>query len=79
MRITSKGQVTIPLEVRERFGFLPDTEVQFEIKGNQVILRKMTSENHYISHRKRELIRKMAGKGSVKMSTDEIMRLTRSS
>ncbi|MGA8810637.1 MAG: AbrB/MazE/SpoVT family DNA-binding domain-containing protein [Thermoanaerobaculia bacterium] len=26
MRITSKGQVTIPQEVRERFGLLPDTE-----------------------------------------------------
>jgi AbrB family looped-hinge helix DNA binding protein len=26
MRITSKGQVTIPMEIREKMGFLPDTE-----------------------------------------------------
>ena len=32
MRITSKGQVTIPQEVRERFGLLPDTEVDFVVK-----------------------------------------------
>ena len=31
MQITSKGQVTIPQEVRIRLGLLPHTEVEFEL------------------------------------------------
>ena len=31
MRITSKGQVTIPIVIRERLGLHPNTEVEFEI------------------------------------------------
>ena len=31
MRITSKGQVTIPMEIRDKLGLLPNTEVEFEI------------------------------------------------
>src|SRR5438034_2161395 len=34
MRITSKGQVTIPIEVRERLGLLPDTDVDFVVDGD---------------------------------------------
>ena len=34
MRITSKGQVTIPIEIREKLGLLPNTEVEFEVVGN---------------------------------------------
>ena len=33
MRLTSKGQVTIPQEIRERLGLLPQIEVEFEIDG----------------------------------------------
>jgi AbrB family looped-hinge helix DNA binding protein len=40
MRITSKGQVTIPMEIREKMGLLPDTEVEFEVAGNTVCLKK---------------------------------------
>jgi AbrB family looped-hinge helix DNA binding protein len=29
MRVTSKGQVTIPIDIREQFGILPNTEVRF--------------------------------------------------
>lgn len=43
MRITSKGQVTIPVEIRERFGFLPETEVEFRVDGNAVRLVKVPS------------------------------------
>ena len=31
MRVTSKGQVMIPAEIRERTGLLPDTEVEIEV------------------------------------------------
>ena len=40
MRITSKGQVTIPMEIREKLGLLPDTEVEFELDGDSVRIRK---------------------------------------
>ena len=40
MRITSKGQVTIPIEVRQKAGLLPDTEVEFVVRGKTVIVKK---------------------------------------
>ena len=73
MRITSKGQVTIPLEIREKMGLLPESEVEFEIEGNAVRLKKVG--NH--PRRGRNLIARMRGKGTVRMTTDEIMALTR--
>jgi len=39
-KIGAKGQVTIPRDIRERFGFLPDTEVQFVVKGQPVQIVK---------------------------------------
>ena len=40
MRITSKGQVTIPADIREKAGLLPETEVEIVMRGDTVILRK---------------------------------------
>jgi AbrB family looped-hinge helix DNA binding protein len=40
MRLTTKGQVTIPQEIRERLGQLPHSEVEFEIEGDAVRIRK---------------------------------------
>ena len=73
MRITSKGQVTIPREVRERFGLLPHTEIEFLVEGNTVTIRK----NKTSSKRGRGLVEQMRGRATVRMSTDEIMKLTR--
>ncbi len=37
-RITSKGQVTIPLEIRKRYGFAPGSSVDFrEVDGHVVV------------------------------------------
>jgi AbrB family looped-hinge helix DNA binding protein len=74
MRITSKGQVTIPIEIREKMGFLPDTEVEFRIKGNSVELIKAKRKGQL---RGSKLITQLRGKATVRMSTDEIMALTR--
>ena len=47
MRITSKGQVTIPAEIRERAGLLPHTEVEFEWDGVAVrIVRAMVQKDN---------------------------------
>ncbi len=73
MLITTKGQVTIPLEIREKMGFLPHTEVQFLIKGNVVLLEKKGD----MPSRGKKLIDHMRGRATVKMTTDEIMALTR--
>lgn len=40
MRITSKGQVTIPGEVRAELGLLPQTEVEFEVREGEAVIRK---------------------------------------
>ena len=44
MRITSKGQVTIPQAIREQAGLLPRTEVAFEIVKGQVVLKPLAPE-----------------------------------
>ncbi|MFW5856678.1 MAG: AbrB/MazE/SpoVT family DNA-binding domain-containing protein [Planctomycetota bacterium] len=73
MRITSKGQVTIPVEIRRKAGLLPDTEVDFVLEGNQVLLRKSASDGR----RGRTLVEHLSRARTLRMSTDEIMRLTR--
>lgn len=40
MRITSKGQVTIPQDIRERLGLLPNTEVEFAVRGGEAVIRR---------------------------------------
>lgn len=44
MKITSKGQVTIPGEVRAELGLLPHTEVEFEVRGGEAVIRRAGSE-----------------------------------
>ena len=76
MRITSKGQVTIPADIRERAGLLPHTEVEFSIEDGVVQIRPAATAKkpdrgamiveHFRRHRR-----------PFAMSTDEIMALTR--
>ncbi len=74
MRITTKGQVTIPITIRQQLGLLPHTEVAFELDGNAVRLRKVETP---AEGRGERIVRKMRGRATVAMSTDEIMALTR--
>jgi AbrB family looped-hinge helix DNA binding protein len=74
MKITSKGQVTIPQEIRQQAGLLPDTEVEFELRKDGVFLRRVEEKQR----RGAQLIARMRKlKPSIAMSTDEIMALTR--
>ncbi len=68
MWVTSKGQVTIPLEVRRKLGIEPGSEVEFE-RGARLVRAKRA--------RGTAIARRMRGRGTVGMSTDEIMALTR--
>ena len=73
MRITAKGQVTIPKEIRQKAGLLPHTNVEFILSGREVVLRKRPEKGR----RGERLIKALRGRGTVKMTTDEIMALTR--
>jgi len=42
MRVTSKGQVTIPLRIREKYGLMPETQVEFVERDGDVIVKKAT-------------------------------------
>jgi antitoxin PrlF len=75
MKITSKGQVTIPKELRDEFGFLPGTEVEFFKEEGDIRVRKVPGGRH----RGREIVEHLrnAGGGKYRLTTEEIMRMTR--
>jgi AbrB family looped-hinge helix DNA binding protein len=73
MRITSKGQVTIPLEVRQKLGLHPHTEVAFEVVGKTARIRKA----RHGESRGERLVARLKGRGAGRLSTDEILALTR--
>ncbi len=75
MRITSKGQVTIPIEIREKAGLLPHTEVEFRLERGAV--RIVRAEPGRREGRGREILGRLRDRASVKLSTDEILALTR--
>ena len=75
MRITSKGQVTIPLAIREKAGLLPNTEVEFNYDGKTVAIRRARRRTR--PGRGDNLVSRMRGRGDVKMTTDDILALTR--
>ncbi len=73
MRITSKGQVTIPLAIRKKAGLWPNTKVSFTMRRGVVVLRKVATPDG----RGRQLIERLRGTATTRMSTDQIMALTR--
>ncbi len=74
MRVTSKGQVTIPQHIRDRFGLLPETEAEFAVTDAGVLLRKATGPDTARGRRAAESLR---GRGTLRMSTDALMALMR--
>jgi AbrB family looped-hinge helix DNA binding protein len=73
MRITSRGQVTIPQEIRQRLGLLPHSEVEFELDGDAVRLRKA----RHTMARGSKLVARTRGTAATRLTTDEILALTR--
>ncbi|MDQ6751195.1 MAG: AbrB/MazE/SpoVT family DNA-binding domain-containing protein [Actinomycetota bacterium] len=70
MRVTQKGQVTIPQRIREALGIRPGTEVEFmldEDGAHLVLDRDLAAEE----------VAQMRGAGDVALTTDEILALTR--
>ena len=75
MRITSKGQVTIPMDIREKLGLLPNTEVEFTIDRDAVRITKAGRSG--ARTRGREIVEHMRGRATSGLTTDQIMKLTR--
>jgi AbrB family looped-hinge helix DNA binding protein len=73
MRVTTKGQVTIPQHVREELGIKPHSEVDF-IKMEDGTFRLVKLEK---KKQKESRFKRLKGTATVKMTTDEIMALTR--
>jgi antitoxin PrlF len=73
MRITSKGQVTIPLAIRKKAGLWPNTEVAFAVRRGEVVLRKVATPQS----RGARIVEHMRGRATTRMTTDEILALTR--
>ena len=71
MRVTTKGQVTIPRKVREILGIAPETDIDFQEENGRFYIVK-TSKN-----KPTKKFAKLRGIATAKMSTKEIMNLTR--
>jgi len=69
MRITEKGQVTIPKDIRDSFGFFPGQEVRFVKKDGWAVIEKVRGEDIWQKYRgfikgpkkTDEVIRKLRG------------------
>ena len=72
MKVTSKGQVTIPQRIREKLGIGPESEVEFLEQGGKVVLRKAKGSAAAPS-----TVRALRGSATIRLSTDEILSLTR--
>lgn len=73
MRVTTKGQVTIPAHVRSYLGIAPHSEVDFKIAGDKVLLVKLEPKAGKVPSRFARLRGTLKGK----LTTDEWMKATR--
>ena len=73
MKITSKGQVTIPLPIRSEFGFKPGTDVEFVAEAGKVILRAKRTRHNPVN----DWLKEATGIARGKTTTAKIMKLTR--
>jgi len=74
MRITTKGQVTIPQHIRESAGLRPGADVDFQIVDGVVqIVPSQGSQ----SSRGQLIVESLRGKGNFGMTTDEVIELMR--
>lgn len=73
MRVTDKGQVTIPKQLRDELGLGPGSEVRFERDDDRVVIHKVKDR----ATRGAGVVGRLRGRGDVPMTTDDIMALTR--
>ncbi len=79
MRITSKGQITIPKEVRDMAGVTKATELRVSFRDGVIVIEKLEG-NEALNRRMREFeewLARVKGTGDSGLTTDEIMEITR--
>ncbi len=69
MRVTSKGQVTIPQALRRKYGIDSRAEVDFVEEDGKILVR--------IARRSATPFRALLGRGDVNLTTEQILALTR--
>jgi len=75
MRVTEKGQITIPKDIRDALGIGAGTEVEFERDNETILVRKAVGR----PTRGHQLAERLRGRGDIALTTSEIMALTRES
>ncbi len=72
--LTSKGQVTIPKQIRDALNLAPGSSVDFSVNGTgEVVIHKVGAR----PSRKRDRFDAARGKADIKWRTDELMKLLR--
>lgn len=79
MRVTSKGQVTIPKHVRDKLDIQPGSEVAFVIEGQTVTLVRADLHDEGASRVRaiKAFLDRIRGTATEDLTTDEIMDMTR--
>lgn len=72
MRVTSKGQVTIPIAIREQMGIRAETEVEFDVVDGEIRLRVVSGDRSTS-----DIVQALIGRATTDLTTDEILELTR--
>jgi AbrB family looped-hinge helix DNA binding protein len=81
MRVSEKGQVTIPKNLRELAGIKPNSEIRMVLEGNRVIIEGIDPESETARVRRIEKfladLKKLEGTGDPAISAEDVMRATR--
>ncbi|MBB6465402.1 AbrB/MazE/SpoVT family DNA-binding domain-containing protein [Aminobacter carboxidus] len=81
MRVTSKGQVTIPRDLRETFGIAANSEVIFGIEGGKITIVPKDDIGRLADRERLDrflaVLDRLEGTGDQAMSADDVMALTR--
>ena len=81
MRVSEKGQVTLPKHVRERAGIRPNSEVSIRLEGSRVIVEALDGDEQRTQRERVERflasLKKLEGTGDPSVSADDVMRATR--
>lgn len=81
MRVTSKGQVTIPRDLRELAGIAPNSEVIFSMEGGKLVLAAKDGNREREEQDRLEALleslRRLEGTGDQEIDADVLMQMTR--
>lgn len=81
MRVTSKGQVTIPRDMRELVGIEPNSEVVFSIEGGKLTIVPKDGEREAQERARLDrflsALRRLEGTGDQAVDAEALARITR--